>query len=455
MVNNQSSFVTEAQHLESLYPEDSRSKEIGQLLSYIKEGNSAQLIGLPGAGRGNLLGFLAYNRSVRIKHLGEDEQLKYHFVLCNFSEIKNRPLFDVMKFLFLELSSSLHERRKEEEFLVVDQMFKEALSYQDELVLFQGLKKAIDFLTLEKHISVVFLLERFETYIPLVTSEFFTNLRSIRSRAKYKFSVIFSVTRPLEDLLEPTLMADFYEFVAGHHVYLSLLDKAGIAFRAEYLEKLTGQKISQITIDSILSLTAGHGKLTRLAMEAASSQQHKSDSITEDFLLSLKTIQGALFEIWYFLTPDEQQDMLTLCQGRDCPLPNQFLQDVGLIKDNAITIPLFATFVRERVAPATPKETHISYNAETNTISKGDLILSKQLTASEFRLLRLLLENEDVVIDRERIIETVWKDSKSFAGVSDQAVDQLIFRLRKKIEDDPNNPKHIQTVKGRGITFLP
>ncbi|HXS14725.1 MAG TPA: helix-turn-helix domain-containing protein [Candidatus Saccharimonadales bacterium] len=445
----------EPEHLESLYPQDSRGKEIGQLLSYVKEGNSAQLIGLPGVGRGNLLGFLAYNRNVRIKHLGENEQLAYHFVLCNFSEIKNRPLFDVMKFLFLELSSSLHERRKEEEFVVVDQMFKYALSYQDELVLFQGFKKAIDFLTLEKRISVVFLLERFETYIPLVTSEFFTNLRSIRSRAKYKFSVIFSLTRPLEDMLEPTLMADFYEFVAGHHVYLSLLDRAGISFRSAYLEKLTGQKIPEQTLAAILRLTAGHGKLTRLAMEAASSQQYKEEIITENFLLSLKTIQGALYEIWYFLTPDEQQDMLTLCQAKECPLPSQFLRDVGLIHDNNITIPLFATFVRERVAPTTPKETHISYNAETNTIVKGDLILSNKLTASEFRLLRLLLESGDEVIDRERIIETVWKDSKSFAGVSDQAVDQLIFRLRKKIEDDPNNPKHIQTVKGRGITFLP
>ncbi|HEX7042540.1 MAG TPA: helix-turn-helix domain-containing protein, partial [Patescibacteria group bacterium] len=60
---------------------------------------------------------------------------------------------------------------------------------------------------------------------------------------------------------------------------------------------------------------------------------------------------------------------------------------------------------------------------------------------------------KDSVVDREQIIQAVWTDSKTYAGVSDQAVDQLIFRLRKKIEDDPNNPTHIQTVKGRGIKF--
>ena len=42
---------------------------------------------------------------------------------------------------------------------------------------------------------------------------------------------------------------------------------------------------------------------------------------------------------------------------------------------------------------------------------------------------------------------------KTTEGVTDQALDQLIFRLRKKIEDDPNNPEFIQTIKGRGLKF--
>src|SRR5579863_5062220 len=121
----------EVQYLESLYPSRAREEEIKQILSYIKEGNSCQLIALPGVGRGNLLGMLAYNKELRMHHLGEEGYLDYHFVLCNFSEIKNRPLFDVMKFLFLELSSSLHERRREEEFATVDALFKNALSYHD------------------------------------------------------------------------------------------------------------------------------------------------------------------------------------------------------------------------------------------------------------------------------------------------------------------------------------
>src|SRR5579872_1146171 len=120
MVNNKSYMVNEVEHMESLYPAGTREKEIGELFAFIKSGKSAQLIAMPGVGRANVLGFLAYNRTVRIQHTNEKEQTQFHFVLCNFSEMKNRPLPDVMKFIFLELVSSLHERRREEEFLLVD-----------------------------------------------------------------------------------------------------------------------------------------------------------------------------------------------------------------------------------------------------------------------------------------------------------------------------------------------
>jgi DNA-binding winged helix-turn-helix (wHTH) protein len=53
------------------------------------------------------------------------------------------------------------------------------------------------------------------------------------------------------------------------------------------------------------------------------------------------------------------------------------------------------------------------------------------------------------------VINAVWENMQSTAGVTDQAVDQLIFRLRKKIESDPNNSIYIQTIKGRGFKFTP
>jgi DNA-binding response OmpR family regulator len=86
-------------------------------------------------------------------------------------------------------------------------------------------------------------------------------------------------------------------------------------------------------------------------------------------------------------------------------------------------------------------------------LKKGDVVLSDGLTSSEYRLLTFLVHNNERILEREEIIQAIWDENKSIAGVTDQALDQLIFRLRKKIEDNPNAPSHLQTVKGRGFKF--
>ncbi|OGH38957.1 MAG: hypothetical protein A3B44_03580 [Candidatus Levybacteria bacterium RIFCSPLOWO2_01_FULL_38_21] len=437
----------ESVHFESLYPSNSRFPEIEKILKFVKAGNSVQLIGLPGVGRSNLLGLLSYNRAVRQKHLGENQKW-FHFVLCNFSEIRKKPLFEATKFIFLSLVDSLRERKMNEEYEALDKIFKDSVVSNDELVLFQGLKRAIDFMCIEKELTVVFLFDRFEEYISMLEAEFFASLRILRNRAKYRFSVIFSLNRPLEDLIEPMLFADFYEFLAGNIVYLPLFDKPGLDFRISYLGKVSGKKIDKKTVEEVISLTDGHGKLTRLSLEATlatSDLQLATRKNLQGFLLEQKAIYGACFEIWYSLTPSEQ-NLILKNEGSD------YLRNVGLFENKKIKIPIFEEFA------STMKQLSneaISFDPATNEIKRGDLSLSETLTSFEFRLLKFLLENPDKIIEREEIIKAVWKDAKTTEGVTDQALDQLIFRLRKKIEEDPNNPKHLQTLKGKGIRFTP
>jgi len=443
------------EHLEALYPEDSRFSEIEQLLGFIKEGNSCQMIGMPGVGRGNMCKFLAYNHQIRVKHLGET-QTSYHFVFVNFAEVKNRPLFDVIKFLFLELVSSLHERLFEDAFMKTDRIFKDSLSYQDELVLFQGLKDAIDFLAHEKKLTIVLLLERFETYIPMLTDDFFIHLRSLRDHAKYKFAVVFSVVRPLEEVVEPSMLSDFYEFFVGRNVFLSVADMPGILFRINYLEKLTKKTVDPTLLQELLLLTAGHGKLTRLATESllATTMTFSKKNVLEEYLLKEKTINQALGELWQFLMPSEQEVFEQLVKEQKGVIP-EFLEHINLFSQQTCTIPLFQAYVAKQASIASSQKSTLSYDGITNDILKDGLSISEKLTSSEFRLLRFLIEHPEKVLDREELIGAVWKNSATTEGVTDQAVDQLIFRLRKKIEENPTSPSHIMTVKGRGLRFVP
>ncbi len=72
------------------------------------------------------------------------------------------------------------------------------------------------------------------------------------------------------------------------------------------------------------------------------------------------------------------------------------------------------------------------------------------LTTREFALLRFLIEHRDEVVDRSDILEKVWDDP---ASVFPRTVDTHVARLRKKLEDDPANPRHIIGVRGVGYRF--
>jgi DNA-binding winged helix-turn-helix (wHTH) protein len=442
--------VMEQGHFESLYPDTARFDDIQKIAKFLNEGASCQLLSIPGAGRGTVLHLLANNRKVRMKHFGSMHG-KMHFVHVNFSEIRKRPLSDVMKFLFLSLCDSLRAR-KLEEYKNVNSLFKESLKYKDELVLFQALKEAVDYLCLEKKLKMVFLFDRFEDYIPSVTSEFFGNLRTLRTRAKYQFSAVFSLSRPLEHILDPDLLADFYELVASHHVYLGIRDEVTTGFRISYIEKITGKKVPAPQMQEILTKTGGMGKLVKLSVEAVLSNQATKTKDLGTFLYSQKLIQSALVDICRSLNPSEQT-VLIQKKFEDAESA-EYLKCIGLLTGEKIQIPLFAQHIdTHRSQSASLKK--IVYDENTKTIKKGDSILSDQLTASEYKLLLFLIQNTDRIVSRDEIIDIVWSTVKSTAGITDQAVDQLVFRLRRKIEEDPNTPAHLFTVKGRGFRFIP
>jgi DNA-binding response OmpR family regulator len=72
------------------------------------------------------------------------------------------------------------------------------------------------------------------------------------------------------------------------------------------------------------------------------------------------------------------------------------------------------------------------------------------LTALEFAMLHFLIKQKDQVVSRDSILDKVWGDD---VYVYPRTVDTHIVHLRKKIEDDPENPKYIIGVRGIGYKF--
>ncbi|HEV2102658.1 MAG TPA: response regulator transcription factor [Candidatus Acidoferrum sp.] len=74
------------------------------------------------------------------------------------------------------------------------------------------------------------------------------------------------------------------------------------------------------------------------------------------------------------------------------------------------------------------------------------------LTPLEFKTLRYLAQNARRVISRDELLNEVW-GYQNYPCT--RTVDNLILRLRQKLEKDPARPAHFQTVHGAGYKFLP
>jgi DNA-binding response OmpR family regulator len=73
------------------------------------------------------------------------------------------------------------------------------------------------------------------------------------------------------------------------------------------------------------------------------------------------------------------------------------------------------------------------------------------LTLMEAEFLRHLIRNNGKVVSRKSILEEVWDLHED---TDTRAIDNFVVRLRRYIEEDPSQPKHLQTVRGVGYRFV-
>ena len=74
-----------------------------------------------------------------------------------------------------------------------------------------------------------------------------------------------------------------------------------------------------------------------------------------------------------------------------------------------------------------------------------------ELSKTEQRLLRILVENRGRVLPRETLLERVWPDGAQY--VEENALSVTVKRLRDKLEDTPSKPRFLRTVYGIGYTW--
>jgi len=103
----------------------------------------------------------------------------------------------------------------------------------------------------------------------------------------------------------------------------------------------------------------------------------------------------------------------------------------------------------EKLSPVTRFQFgHVDIDFERGEVRKNGVELN--LAAKELELLRYLIDRRGNVVSRDELLEAVWQYQP---GVSSRTIDVHVAWLRHKLEDIPQNPRHIHTVRGVGYRF--
>ena len=92
----------------------------------------------------------------------------------------------------------------------------------------------------------------------------------------------------------------------------------------------------------------------------------------------------------------------------------------------------------------------IRYNVERGEMWRGEDLV--RLTATESALMKIFSSCPNEPVSRAKLVEDLGRDT---GQAQERAVDVQITRLRRKIEQDPKQPRYLQTVRGAGYMLAP
>lgn len=201
-----------------------------------------------------------------------------------------------------------------------------------------------------------------------------------------------------------------------------------------------------------------HGFTLRTADSLAAAREELAAGLPDMILLDLMLPDGDGLEFCRFLKSRHPRLPVIMLTAKDKVTDKVAGLELGaddyLVKPFATAELLARIRARLRTASALPP-------VETLDLGELRLDLKNQvvqvrgeevaLTPKQFQLLALLATRQGNLVSREEIRQHIWHETKLYSW--SRVIDVHIQHLRRKIEVDPANPRHIVTVLGRGYRF--
>ncbi|MFO7539499.1 MAG: winged helix-turn-helix domain-containing protein [Chloroflexota bacterium] len=456
-----------------------RQEETAVLAQWVQAGVSGAVVGLPGAGKSNLLGFFCHRPEVVGLALGQAHHLPASACLIIPVDLNNLPdpglatFYRVILRAFYEMAHQIDPPLHE----TVVTLYETNLAVTDPFVTQSALRHLLRHCQQEQT-RVVLVLDGFDDFCRVATPAMTNTLRGLRDSFKDHLCYIVGMDQEAAYLPDPTALGELYKLLDIHVCWVGAMNELDARQMIRQETALAGQQPDDVTVYHLLQLTGGYPALLKAACYCwlTRLQQQQPDRWA-DFLLEQGSIQYRLQGVWQGLNQEEQ---LALCDLGEEDQPLMAIDPVTLPpawqkRYEAVLArlaqkrilqresggyrlfsPLFARFVATVVATvvATPRG-RIWLEPTSGQLYQGHVPLT-DLRPQETQLLTFLVKRPYQRHTKSDLIYHVWPDEQG--AIRDDSLYQLVTRLRQAIEPNTADPQYLLTWRGRpegGYQFYP
>lgn len=438
------------------FPATYREAEMRQLTRWVAAGQSGSVVGLPGCGRSNLLGFFSHRADLRAAYQAHSPTASV-IVPVN---LHNLPATDIATFYRALLRDFYHASDTFDLALQKEtqQAYDANITQQDPFVPQSALQTLLRRFQ-QRQIRVVMVLNYLQSFLDNTDANVVNTLRGLRDSFKGTLCLIAGLPQEMAYLPDVARLGDLRELLDRNVCWVGAMSDADAK---NLIARAILTPPGEDETAEILRLAGSFPALLKLIANWWANQTNPPPMQQwPDILGTENNIVHRLSKIWRRLTQEEQ---FALFEAHNKRLPPpalkkrqmatlQRLEHKGvcehLHEQWHVRGKLLAAYVAEVGGASRGK---IWQDPETQAIYQG-LTRIENLTPLEMRLLRYFILNPHRPHATETLIEYVWEE-KSYDMASND-LQQLVYRLRKKVDTVP--PHYIVTWSDRhsGYQFYP
>lgn len=422
--------------MEDRYKAGYRKEIVDQIVHRILRGECSTLVSLRGCGVRPLFNVIAKDPDVKKTFFAN---LEVCFAQLDLSELMLNDNIVVLRELLRNLKNSLLEFKTVSADFIQDE-YHQGVQTENEHETLYRIKNCLKEAT-TKNITVVFLLKESDS-LSRSDNSVLNGLYSLYYNFKPHVLFVFAVHSRPESLRLSS--GSNFDYIFFGTIFMKPYSPEVVRERYRKRFKDKGISLTDKQYDFLYSQTGGLAAYTRnfASMLQVEDLDGFTDKVEEHIKSPVFTAisKGILSDA----TEEELQKLKQIAKDDKGDIPRQFY-DLGIVNSDK---KIFSKILADHLlAIQTPDKPSLEYSSGKVLINDQDKTAA--FSEIEYKFLQFLAERQGEVCARDEIIEFAWGVKKE--GVSEEAVDQLVSRLRAKLEELSGQEGLVKTVRGRGF----